>query len=328
LRSNNPRSEIAVFGFFIISGIFLQPLMADGFWTSYNRLFGTMTHLQSEFEKAEDVLQVNYHYREATTELTGSGLVIECTGTSADLWNPDTGWEYLDASPNSTRTILEIIPVHTGRKFELVRKSFVAISADSLDRLVNSDILYHIQLSANEAFSANYKTATSQEKTNSRSLDLELVEHLSIFELPDEVITSNIKFHHSPRIKSLELKIEQLRKKRQSQEVSAQNLRQRIATLEVIRDETTDLYEEQRANEQLKKLQKESQQVDSINESIREINVQIAELRAADRIKYEEKVTAAQLKYNASLSPTLELTGIATFVVIYDSPVTTTQDNR
>lgn len=328
LKSNNPRSEIAVFGFFIISGIFLQPLMADGFWTSYNRLFGTMTHLQSEFEKADDVLLVNYRYREATTELTGSGLVIECTGTSADLWNPDTGWEYLDASPNSPRTILEVIPVHTGRKFEIARRSFVAISADSLDRLVNSDILYHIQLSANEAFTANYKTATSQEKTNSRALDLKLVEHLSIFELPDDVSAANIKFHHSPRIKSLELKIEQLRKKRQEQEVSAQNLRQRITTLEAIRDETTDLYEEQRANEQLKKLQKESQQVDSINESIREINIQIAELRAADRIKYEEKVTAAQLKYNASLSATLELTGIATFVVIYDSPVTTTQDNR
>jgi hypothetical protein len=34
----------------------------------------------------------------------------------------------------------------------------------------------------------------------------------------------------------------------------------------------------------------------------------------ADRIKYEEKVVAAQVKFQASRSPTLEVTGIATFV--------------
>ncbi|WP_020569767.1 metal-dependent hydrolase [Neolewinella persica] len=314
LRSNNPRSEIAVFGFFIISGIFLQPLMADGFWTSYNRLFGTMTHLQSEFEKADDVLQVNYRYREATTELTGSGLVIECTGTSADLWNPGTGWEFLDASPNSTRTILEVIPVHTGRKFELVRRSFVAISADSLDRIVNSDILYHIQLSANEPFTANYETATSQEKINSRALDLELVEHLSVFELPDEVITATVKYHTNPRIRSLEARIKQLHTQHQNEEAEARNLALRIRTLETIRDETTDLYEEQRAVDQLAKLYKKPAVVNEVAAKISELETQIAELQAADRIKYEEKVAAAQLKYQASRSPTLELTGIATFV--------------
>lgn len=320
LRSNNPRSEIAVFGFFLISGIFLQPLMADGFWTSYNRLWGTMTHLQSEFEKAEDVLRVDYRYREATTEYAGSGLAIECTGTIADLWHPDTGWERLDASPTSSRTILEVAPVHTGQTFDLVRRSFVAISADSLDKLVNSDILYRIQLSGNEPFTINYQTATEREKTTVRSLDLELIEQLSVFELPDDLIREKVSFHHSPRIKSLEAKIKQLRKKQKDQEAAAKNLQQQIATLETIRDETTDLYEEQRANEELIKLKNKSLKIDNITSEVDELRTQIAELRATDQIKFEEKVAATKLKYNSSISPTLKLTGIATFVLLSDSP--------
>jgi inner membrane protein len=314
LRSNNPRSEIAIFGFFIISGIFLQPLMADGFWTSYNRLFGTMTHLQSEFEKAEDLLEVTYRYREATSEFIGSGLAIECTGTSADLWNPDTGWKRLDANPASPQTILEVIPTHTGRKFELVRKSFVAISPDSLDRLLRDRVIHTIQLSGNEAFTANYETFGITEKTDARSLNLDLVERLTLFERPDEQVTSTVKYHTSPRIRSLEAKIQQLQAKHQSEVAAAANLTLRIRTLETIRDEATDIYEEQRAVEELAKLRKKTITVGSITAQTQELRTQIIELQAADQIKYEEKVTAAQLKFQAGRSAKLEVTGIATFV--------------
>jgi inner membrane protein len=314
LKSSNPRSEIAVFGFFIISGIFLQPLMADGFWTSYNRLFGTMTHLQSEFEKADDLLNVTYRYREATTEHTGSGLAIECTGTVAILWSPDTGWQRLDASPASPRVMLEILPKHTGRKFDLIRKSFVAISPDSLDRMTRNNILYNIQLSGNEAFIANYETFAANEKTNVRSLNLDLVEHLTIFEVPDENVTATVKYHTSPHIRSLEARIQQLQIKHQNEVAAAANLTLRIQTLKTIRDEATDIYEEQRAVEELAKLEKKPSLISDIDAKVKELRTQIAELQAADQIKYEEKVAAAQLKFQAGRSAALEVTGIATFV--------------
>ncbi|MGK0451021.1 MAG: inner membrane protein [Neolewinella sp.] len=319
LKSNNPRSEIAVFGFFLISGIFLQPLMADGFWTSYNRLFGTMTHLQSEFEKAEELLSVDYRYREATTEQTGTGFAIECTGTSATLWNETSGWFLLDANPASAQTVLEVLPTHTDKTFRFDRPSFVAISPDSLDRLLRDQIIYTIQLSGNEAFTANYETFGITEKTDVRSLNLDLVERLTLFERPDEQVTATVKYHTSPRIRSLEAKIQQLQKKQQTEEYATRDLALRIRTLETIRDETTDLYEEQRAVEQLEKLYKKPAVVNEVAAKVRELETQVAELQAADQIKYEEKVAAAQLKFQANRSPTLELTGIATFVA-FTSP--------
>jgi inner membrane protein len=315
LKSSNPRSEIAVFGFFIISGLFLQPLMADGFWTSYNRLFGTLTHLQSEFEKAEELLSVDYRFREATTEQSGTGYVIECTGTSATLWNETGGWFFLDGNPASSQTVLEVLPTHTDKTFHFDRRSFVAISPDSLDRLLRYKNIYEIQLSGNEAFTANYETFGSTEKLSTRSLNLDLVERLTIFELPDKQVTAAVKYHTSPRIRSLEARIQQLQTKHQAEEAAAANLTLRIRTLETIRDEATDIYEEQRAVEELAKLEKKPELVSDITTKVRELRTQIAELQAADQIKYEEKVAAAQLKFQAGRSAELEVTGIATFIV-------------
>jgi inner membrane protein len=314
LKSSNPRSEIAVFGFFIISGLFLQPLMADGFWTSYNRLFGTLTHLQSEFEKAEELLSADYRYREATTEQTGTGFVIECTGTSATLWNETSGWFLLDGNPASAQTVLEVLPTHTDKTFRFDRRSFVAISPDSLDRLLRDQVIYTLQLSGNEAFTTNYETFGITEKTDVRSLNLDLVESLTVFERPDEQVTSAVKYRTSPRIRSLEAKIQQLQAKQQAEAAAARDLALRIRTLQTIRDEAADIYEEQRAVEELAKLEKKPVTVSKIGAQVQELRTQIAELEAADQIKYEEKVAAAQLKYQASRSAKLELTGIATFV--------------
>lgn len=314
LKSSNPRSEIAVFGFFIISGIFLQPLMADGFWTSYNRLFGTLPHLQSEFEKAEQLLSVDYRYREATTEHKGTGFAIECTPTSATLWNESSGWFLLDGNPASPHTVLEVLPTHTNKTFRFDRRSFVAISPDSLDRLLRDQVIYHLQLSGNEAFTANYETFASTEKTDVRSLNLNLVERLTVFERPDEQVTATVKYHTNPRIRSLEAKIRQLQTKQLNEEATAQAQALRILTLKTIRDEATDIYEEQRAVEELEKLAKKSATVSSISAQVQELRTQIAELEAADQIKYEEKVTAAALKIQAGKSAALEVTGMVTFV--------------
>ena len=157
LKTNNPGSELALFGFFILSGLFMQPLMADGFWTSYNRLFGTLAHLQSEFEKSDDLLRVDYRYREGSQEYVGQGFAIEATGSSTTLWSEQGGWQYLDGSPTSSRTILEVIPTHTGQGYELVRESFVSVSADSLQRLLAGQAVYQLQFSANEPLEAVYE---------------------------------------------------------------------------------------------------------------------------------------------------------------------------
>ena len=57
------KSEARIFGFFGICFFLMMPLMEQGFWTSYNRTFGTQSHLKSEYNASVDLLEVEYSYK-------------------------------------------------------------------------------------------------------------------------------------------------------------------------------------------------------------------------------------------------------------------------
>ena len=75
-RTGNIRTETSIFCFFLISAIFLQPLIKNGFWTQYNRFFGTPKHLASEYNKSDDALYVKYLVKQGTEEMRGEGYCI------------------------------------------------------------------------------------------------------------------------------------------------------------------------------------------------------------------------------------------------------------
>lgn len=72
-ESGNLRTETMAFFFFIAMGVFMQPLMEQGWWTTYNRAFGTMKHLYSEFRKSEDLLEVEYLGHKGSDRVGGKG---------------------------------------------------------------------------------------------------------------------------------------------------------------------------------------------------------------------------------------------------------------
>lgn len=75
-KTGNLYSETMVFCFFSICIIFLQPLFENGFWTQYNRYFGTPKHLVSEFSKSDKALNVIIIYKISCGYTTTISLCI------------------------------------------------------------------------------------------------------------------------------------------------------------------------------------------------------------------------------------------------------------
>jgi inner membrane protein len=65
-RTGNLRTETMIFSFFTLSAVFCYPLMKNGFWMQYNRQFGTLTHLAKQYKITENVLEVEFSYREGS----------------------------------------------------------------------------------------------------------------------------------------------------------------------------------------------------------------------------------------------------------------------
>lgn len=141
--------EFIVCGALLALGAFSAPLMENGFWTVYNRSFGTPKTLYSEFIKSQDLLEVTYKIQKGSAVDTGRGFLLDAeTKDKFTLMRNDSIYHF-----DATQQIFkEVIPAHTNRKFFIEEKRFIGIEADSLNSLVQNNIVVDIQAESNAPF--------------------------------------------------------------------------------------------------------------------------------------------------------------------------------
>lgn len=124
--SNQDRSsQLVILAVFLISGIFMRPLMEDGFWTSYNRLFGTMKHLQSEYLKADDLLFAEFEIKNGSHLYKRTGYVLEANEREALIYSE--GLQIV--VPGAREVVKNVVPEHSGITFKFVPSSEVCDEA-------------------------------------------------------------------------------------------------------------------------------------------------------------------------------------------------------
>lgn len=142
LRTNSRQSEMVVLAIFILIGISCADLFRNGFWTSYNRSFGTLKHLHQENRATDKILNVEYHYFRSTVEYKGTGQLIASKETEAVIF--DSVIFTLDKTDELLR-IDYVRPVPTAKPKIIQEIGFYSITLDSLrsllrDRIVSGNI--------------------------------------------------------------------------------------------------------------------------------------------------------------------------------------------
>lgn len=145
-RTGNLSTETLLFCLFCCSLLFLRPLMQTGFWTQYNRLFGSPKHLLSEWKKSPTAVLAQYQYKEGSQISQGCGHVIEIDGQQCILWENED-WTVLDNDK-----IIRIVPQRTPEQLQLHRLEFHGLSPDSLHRLIPKRLLKRLEVYAPTSF--------------------------------------------------------------------------------------------------------------------------------------------------------------------------------
>lgn len=141
-RTGDKVAESMSFGIFLVCGFSLYPLMTQGFWTSYNSLYGTPKHLASEFQKSKDLLEVNYNYEIGSQSYTGKGFCIDAQEKKTIILE---GQKFLTIDETSMK-IKSVTFEHTKKPFYFKNLTFINISADSLNSLVSSKAITQIEV--------------------------------------------------------------------------------------------------------------------------------------------------------------------------------------
>lgn len=200
IRTDDTRAETIAFCSFLLLGLALRPLFENGFWTSYNRLFGTMKHLGSEFRKTDDLLEVEFFARRGSQPLHGRGFCVEATNTSAVLLR---GEEFFFLDPD--RLVIDrVLPQHTGRRFFFDAFPFVGISRDSLLALVADRFIARVELSADRPFLVAHSREVQQQLT--QRFQAEWITDLMVAPAPAPPVTrDSFFFEPNPRLPVLRL---------------------------------------------------------------------------------------------------------------------------
>ena len=224
IRTGDLRAEAVMFCLFLSLGLFLRPLFEHGFWTSYNRLFGTMQHLYLEFQRSEDLLEVRYLAHKGSLEFSGKGYCLEANPGRAVLLQGDS----LVVLDKAEVVVKEVAPTHTGRKFFFREHRFVGIGADSLQRLVGRHIVARLDVAASRPFLVMANGFTAEQRRFESGFLLGAVFH----ELYDSVEAEVFVYEPNPQIPVLREQLRSLRRENRSRAEVVARHAQRLEELE------------------------------------------------------------------------------------------------
>lgn len=137
-KTSDLRAEALVFGICSILCFTMQPLFASGFWTSYNRQFGTIKHVDRENQNTEYYVVCEYSYIKNAELQEGEAIVIESKTNELTLFNRREVFTLNADDPqlkiNHTRPRISTIE----KRFE--ERQFFNVSIDSLHQMLNGKL--------------------------------------------------------------------------------------------------------------------------------------------------------------------------------------------
>ena len=161
-ETNNVRQEMLAFTFFLVLAFSMKPLMSNGFWTSYNSLFGTLKHLTSEYHKSQDLIKVQFKTQLGSDISKKQGLCIEVDEKHIVIITKKKQFEMYDSENDM---ITDVFPQHTKMNYRLVQGEFQEITPDSLLRLFNAAKYTKLNIQGSKSFEYEQDKIASRQTT-------------------------------------------------------------------------------------------------------------------------------------------------------------------
>lgn len=196
LRVADKKSEWIVFFCFCGIIFFCYPLMKNGFWTSFNRSFGTLEHVNKEYKKSVDWLIVDYNFIDNGNTKKGKALLVNSSKKDAVLFDSTRLFVV-----NDDMIVKSVKPRHTGVKKHVEEIYFHNIKIDSLEVLISDKIVVSLDCQS----TAIVEFWNDKEIKNSKVVKLEYAFNPSIEILED---TSHTREIYALEIKQIELREE------------------------------------------------------------------------------------------------------------------------
>lgn len=150
IRSGNLKSESIAMALFTMVLMSSFDLFANGFWTSYNRSFGTIKHAYREFRSSEMLVISEYQYLFNGDQVKGSGYIIDANEEKAIIFNP-VKKKVIEISAGDNRVKdIKILPKRTKHKYKLEDINLMNKSIDYINNYLKGRLVSGAAISSSE----------------------------------------------------------------------------------------------------------------------------------------------------------------------------------
>jgi len=140
IKSGNLKSETIALMFFSVIVLSSYDLFKNGFWTSYNRSFGTLTHVEREFKNSANFVNVEYSYLFNGNPIIGNGIIVDASAYESVIFTNENQILHLTAADNRIRDI-EILPSKNEMIYKINEVDYYNISHKELSKLISNKIV-------------------------------------------------------------------------------------------------------------------------------------------------------------------------------------------
>lgn len=274
LRSGNLKSESLALAFFLIVIFSSVDLFQNGFWTSYNRGFGTIMHVNREFQRQSNLLAIEYSFDLNGVPKKGKAYLLNATEFELELFENDKIWT-LSGEDNRIRNI-DVKPVATKFIYQIHTIPFSFYSEEQLNDTLSGKVISG-EISSNGQFFLNGKLVKN-------SITFHKVLNPEIKSLKK----SFLALESDQKVAILEAKLNDLRKDNSKKINKLQNLEKELQKAENELEKDLSIYE-------LNKFEnlrlKSASEIANFNLEIKptsEIEIEISNLKKSEI--FEEKI--------------------------------------
>jgi inner membrane protein len=315
IRNGDFKAEGAFFLSFVVLSFAQQNLWQNGFWTQFNQAFGSMEHIAAEHSRSPDALEISAVVKVGTAQSQVSGTLIEASASKLVLL---TITEFQTIGDNEE--FVSATFTHTGKPLDIRTVAAVAVSADSLNRLLAAKRILKIEVQANQPFQVTPANSFPQTVSTFAAdylfqppvfAEIAATSTLDTF-IQDRSFQAEIELLQS-EIRRIETAARSAADERSAHAATLAELRRSYAA-------TADVSERQRLHEEIE--EEEGKKFADVDEArTAELRDQISKIRKQASYKAATQQSTIEQKNNLELSkiqPT-RFTGIVTFLLISGS---------
>lgn len=284
-KASDFKTETIIFCFFVLIGITCQPLFSQGFWTTFNNSFSTLTHLTNEFKKSEKIIKLEYNFTHNGKKHQASGFVLNANNNKAFIFENKT---IVQIDENDI--ITELKATKTKTPFVLNELYFFDISPDSLQTLVKNKPLQTIKLQS----TSNIKYLNNNAINIAKNVELEYIYNPQLSFIDDSLNTNNLK-----QLELLKYDLQQELQQLQFEETNRRSIDNRINEITSIFN-SLDNYQRQKHTIELQELQTQKKGLKPITTTAGRLQLQIKqidqEIRAVKKIKVSGYIAFVDLQ--------------------------------